>query len=132
MRLVADSHAIAWYLQGSSRLSGTAGHALSEAESTHGIVVSVATLIDLWYVTQTTQAVTTTDLTRLRDRLASSPGVALQPIDVLVANETIAIPREVLSDPWDRFIVATARVMAIPLVTRDEAIQTAGLVTTVW
>lgn len=54
MSVVADSHAIFWYVQGSARLSPAAADALMEAEQGDGIVVSVATLVDLWYVTQTT------------------------------------------------------------------------------
>ena len=48
MRVLADSHAVVWYLQGSDRLSAPAAQALSEAEETDGIVVSIATLVDLW------------------------------------------------------------------------------------
>lgn len=129
---MADSHAIVWYLAGSSRLSGPAKAVLREAESSDGIVVSVATLIDLWYVAQTTEAVTGDDLRKLRRWIVSSPAVVLHPVDVLVADETMAIPRDLLSDPWDRFIVATARALAIALVTRDDSISAARLVATVW
>jgi PIN domain nuclease of toxin-antitoxin system len=48
VRVVADSHAIVWYIGGSSRLSSAAADVLVEAEERDGIVVSVATLIDLW------------------------------------------------------------------------------------
>lgn len=132
MRVVADSHAIVWYLQGSRRLSAPATAALADAEGTDGIVVSVATLVDLWYVTQTTRAVTDADLTRLRDHLASSSAVALEPIDISIVDAATSIPRDVLTDPWDRFIVATAKALAIPLVTRDGPIRDAELVPTIW
>ena len=66
MRVVADSHAIVWYVQGSPRLSDKATAALNDAEASDGVVVSVATLVDLWYVTQTTQAVSAGDLARIR------------------------------------------------------------------
>lgn len=132
MRVVADSHAIVWYLKGSSQLSAAASQALAEAETTDGIVVSVATLIDLWYVSQTTRTVNAADLARLRDRMASSSAATWQPIDLAVADATTAIPRDVITDPWDRFIVATARVLAIPLVTRDGAIRDSALVATIW
>jgi PIN domain nuclease of toxin-antitoxin system len=56
VRVVADSHAIVWYVQGSKRLSERAGEVLAEAEAERSLVVSVATLIDLWYVSQTTQS----------------------------------------------------------------------------
>lgn len=82
MRVVADSHAIVWYVQGSPRLSDA--------------------------------------------------GAAAHPIDVAVADACTSIPRDLLADPWDRFIVATADALAAPLVTRDQAIQQARLVPTIW
>lgn len=52
-----SEHAVVWYVQGSPRLSGEAAAVLADAEATDGIVVSVAMLVDLWYVTQTAQGV---------------------------------------------------------------------------
>jgi PIN domain nuclease of toxin-antitoxin system len=37
-----------------------------------------------------------------------------------------------VADPYDRFIVAQARVAGLPLITGDGAIQESGLVRTVW
>ena len=132
MRVLADSHAIVWYIKGSDRLSPGAATALTQAEATDGVVMSVATLIDLWYVTQTTKAVTEADLAELRKQMSASPELRLHPIDEDVADATTAIPRDTLADPWDRFIVATAKVLDVPLVTRDQAIRESGLVPTIW
>jgi PIN domain nuclease of toxin-antitoxin system len=132
MRVVADSHAIVWYVQGSPRLSERAAAALSEAEASDGIVVSVATLVDLWYVTQTTQGVTANDLATLRSTMVASPKVDLHPIDVAVADAAVSIPRDALGDPWDRFILATAQALQLPLVTRDRRIQKTKAIETVW
>lgn len=132
MRVVADSHALVWYVQGSSRLSKAASSALAESERTEGIVVSVATLVDLWYITQTTQSVSIDDLTRLRAKVDASANVDLHVIDVAVADAFTLIPRTLLTDPWDRFIVATAKALAMPLVTRDGAIRESNLVETIW
>jgi PIN domain nuclease of toxin-antitoxin system len=132
VRVIADSHALVWHLQGSERLSASAAEALAGAEATDGVVVSVATLIDLWYVTRTTEALTEGHLSRLRNLLDSSDAFVLQPIDVAIVDATTSIPRGLLSDPWDRFIVGTARALAVPLVTRDESIRDAGLVRTIW
>ncbi len=57
MRLVA-----VWYAQNSLQLSSAARDALDGVDADGGIVVSVATLIDLWYVTRTTEGVTRTEL----------------------------------------------------------------------
>jgi PIN domain nuclease of toxin-antitoxin system len=132
VRIVADSHAVVWHSQRSEHLSEFAANTLIEAETTDGVVVSVASLIDLWYVTQTTESVTENDLAELRDKIASSSGWSLQPIDLDVIDATTSIPRDVLGDPWDRFIVATARALNVALVTRDSAIRNSGLVPTIW
>ncbi|MGH9152069.1 MAG: PIN domain-containing protein [Acidimicrobiales bacterium] len=58
--------------------------------------------------------------------------VDVHALDLAVADAYTAIPRSVLSDPWDRFIVATAPVLSVPLVTRDSAIREADLVETIW
>lgn len=132
MRVVADSHALVWFTQGSSRLSTTAAEVLHAAEASQGVVVSVATLIDLWYVTQTTQGVSVTQLVDLRRLVAGTPAVSFYPVDTDVADACTGISRDLLSDPWDRLIVATALSLQLPLVTRDGRIRNSGLVETVW
>jgi len=132
VRVLADSHAILWQSQRSPELSDVAADALLEAEETDGVVVSVASLIDLWYVTKTTKAITDAELAELRETISASPELSLHPIDEDVADATTAIPRDLLSDPWDRFIVATAKVLDVPLVTRDQAIRDSKLVATIW
>ncbi len=132
MRVVLDSHAIIWYVQGSARLSRTATTTITDAEQAGELVVSVATFLDLWYVTQTTQAVTADQLRSLRDRLTSSEAVTMEPVNLAVADAWHRIPRTVLADPWDRLIVATAMALQLPLVSKDEAIHQSGLVAVVW
>jgi PIN domain nuclease of toxin-antitoxin system len=48
-QVLADSHAILWFIDNPSKLSGSALAALREAEATDGIKVSAVTLFDLWY-----------------------------------------------------------------------------------
>lgn len=107
--------------------------ALASAEADEGIAVSVATLIDLWYVTQTTRAVSPEQLTAITELLAdpTSPLDAI-PIDTSVTAAFEAIPLPLLRDPWDRLITATARALGVPLVTKDGRITAAGLVEVIW
>jgi PIN domain nuclease of toxin-antitoxin system len=132
VRVLADSHAVLWYTRGSGRLSPRAASALTEAEATDGVIVSVASLVDLWYVTQTTKALTEAEVSEVREAIVTSPAFTLQPIDLAVIDATTSIPREVLSDPWDRFIVATAKTLGLSLVTKDQAIRDSGLVPSIW
>ena len=132
MAVVADSHAIVWYVQGSTRLSEPARAALAEAEAAGDLVVSVATLVDLWYVTQSTAGVTADQFQTLQERLVSSEKVTLEPVTLEVVTAAMGFARAVLPDPWDRVIVATALALQTPLVSRDRAIARSGLVPTIW
>jgi PIN domain nuclease of toxin-antitoxin system len=124
VRAVADIHALVWYLldDPDRRLSSAALAALEEAESTDGIAVSVASVVDLWYVIRTRGTFTDDQLDRvvglLRD--PESP-LEAEPIILDVAAAFRQIPRATLGDPWDRFITATAMALGLPLVTRNGA-----------
>ena len=70
MRLVADTHALIWYLLQRPELSPDAQQALDDACSTDGVVVSTALLIDLWYVTRTTKAFGDRELAQVEAAIA--------------------------------------------------------------
>ncbi len=67
MRGVADTHALIWYLldDPDRRLYSAALDALEEAAATDGVVVSVASVVDLWYVIRTRRTFTDDQLGEL-------------------------------------------------------------------
>ena len=89
VRLVADTHALVWYLldDPDRRLSSAVLAALEEAESTDGIAVSVASVVDLWYVIRTRGTFTDDQLDRVLG-LFRDPNSSLQaePITLDVAG----------------------------------------------
>ncbi len=135
MRVVADTHALIWYLldDPDRRLSSAALDALEESAATDGVVVSVASVVDLWYVIRTRQTFTDDQLGELVGLLhdPSSP-LEAAPVALEVAAAFQRIPRDALGDPWDRFISATAMALELPLVTRDRKITELDLVETIW
>ena len=56
------------------------------------------------------------------ERSLAAPGIAFQPVDAAVAAESMLLPGDPQGDPADRFLIATARVLGLPLATRDEQI----------
>jgi PIN domain nuclease of toxin-antitoxin system len=135
VRVVADTHALLWYLldDPDRRLSPDARTALEQAESTNGIAVSVASVVDLWYVIRTRGTFTDDQLDQVLG-LLRDPKTSLEaePITLDVTAAFRQIPRDALGDPWDRFITATAMALDLPLVTRDRRIRESGLVETIW
>jgi PIN domain nuclease of toxin-antitoxin system len=54
------------------------------------------------------------------------------PIEPEMMTEFERVPLEDLGDPFDRFILATAAHMGLPLVTKDRAITSTHAVDVIW
>jgi len=131
MRVLADSHVLIFYLFTPIRLSDPALEALGEAEDGAGIVVSAATLGDLWYASHKTGANSLAPgaFESLR-RTLLDPATNFDVVPVTADTMTYfdRVPIIELADPFDRFILATAAQLGLPLVTADRAISTTGAV----
>lgn len=64
--------------------------------------------------------------------VAQIEAVRILPVDVGVATKSVELPGEFHKDPADRMIVATARKLAAPLVTKDDKIRAYAHVKTIW
>ena len=107
-------------------MSDPAREALDEAVTSGGVIMSIVTLVELWYVTKTTSGVSQEEVDAIREQVCSSPTMAFFPVDEAVAEKFTTIDRDLLRDPWDRFIVATALAFDLPLVTAARRIQNSG------
>jgi PIN domain nuclease of toxin-antitoxin system len=99
------------------------------------VVVSAASLGDLWYSSHKVgkRALTPGAYESLRETVLNPASrFEVMSIDVETMDHLERFPREVLADPWDRLIVATASQLGLPLVSRDRAISVAGVVQVIW
>ena len=55
-------------------------------------------------------------------RFMAYPGVRLTPLSPDIAIESSYLPQPLHSDPADRLLIATARALQIPIITRDSHI----------
>lgn len=135
MRVIADSHAIAWYLTEPEQLSALALDALREAEDTDGIAVSVVTLGDLWYAThkKPPKQLDGSHFALIKATLLDPEANAeLVPLTQSTMHHFQLPPLQDLKDPFDRFILSTAVDLRLPLISADRAIQKAGIVEVIW
>lgn len=135
MKVVADSQALVRYLVDPTRLSEPALDALLEAEDSDGVVVSVATLGDLWYASQKTSSAPIAPgvFEHIRATvLDPSTNRLVYPISVATMMYYDVAPLHDLRDPFDRFILATAVQLGIPLVTADRAISNTKTAKIIW
>lgn len=124
MKLILDTHTLIWAVQAPERLSGPAHDALQDPEAT--ILVSSASA---WEISVKRgqgrlkfPSVTREMLTLMR----------MQPLSITIrhADEVRALP-DLHRDPFDRILVAQARVEGCVLVSRDPLVR-AYDVRTLW
>ncbi len=128
MRFVVDTHVLVWWVNEPERLTIALAGALStaSAESPLGVpdivLWEIATLVSLGRLTPTLP------LMDWLSRATAAPLVRVIAINPAIAAEVAALPEGFHRDPGDRLIVATARVLGLPLLTVDRRIRDSGLV----
>jgi PIN domain nuclease of toxin-antitoxin system len=129
MKLILDTHALVWAAEDSARLSKNAKQALAGL-TRDDIGVSALSLLELaMLIAKGRLRVCNDDGATAIANLAAR--VTVFPLDAETAWEamTLDLPQ---SDPFDRVIVATAKRLNRPLVTKDRQIRKSRLVTTLW
>lgn len=121
--LLLDTHVWIWSLEGDVRRVGRRARSLlSRAEAQDKIRISPVTLFEVMAL----HTVGRLQLTRpadewIRQAMEFAP-VRIAELTPAIAMDAGRIPREVLADPMDRLLVATAREREATLLTADTRI----------
>jgi PIN domain nuclease of toxin-antitoxin system len=128
---VCDTHALLFHATGDRRLGRRAAAILAACEAQRTIVyVPSVVLWEIALLAWRGRVNLRRPLEAFADDLFSNP--AYQPLDLTVEQIALADARRPNDDPFDALIVAAARVLDLPLVTRDQAIVESKIVRTVW
>ena len=130
--VLADTHALIWYLREPTKLSATALAALRQAAPAGDpIYVASISLVEVCYLVEKGR-LPQVAFARLDGALDNATtNLASVPLDLAIARAVAQIPRGAAPDLPDRIIAATAFHLNVPLVTRDPKIQAAPI-TTIW
>lgn len=129
---VVDTHALAWWLAGSARLSPAARRAIAREQAAGGLAIASVTLMELAQLAARGQIRTgRTPVDWLREAVAQTR-VAVRDVTPEIAATAAFLPLGFPADPFDRLITATALAEKAPLVTADRRIQDSGVVRTIW
>lgn len=130
--IVLDTHALVWWASGSAELSAKAKSAIDRECREGQIVVSAISAWEIAMLVEREKLVLSMDVVIWLDTVADIDAVCFFPVDVDISIKSVQLPGAFHKDPADRMIVATARKLAAPLVTRDEKIRAYKHVRTIW
>lgn len=129
MLYVLDTHAVVWFLEGSSRLGAAAKAAMSDPAI--DLVIPTIVLVEAGFLYAKKR--TSVDVNLVQQTLIAAANCVAYPLDEQVVS---LIPTSL--NIHDAIIVATALVykdilkLPVEVVTRDTDITNSGLVVTCW
>ena len=130
--IVLDTHALVWWVAGDSTLSKKAKAAIERELSGGEIIVSAISAWEIAMLVEREKLVLSMDVGSWLATVAAVEVVRFMPVDAEIAIKSVDLPGDFHKDPADRMIVATARKLAVPLVTKDEKIRSYAHVKTIW
>ena len=119
-----DTHAWLWWVEGDARLDSRTRDALDALPPTDRPYLAA---ISLWEIAMLAGRRRVTfpgmSLDEWLEFTTHPRSVRLVPVSPEIAAETASLPATVPGDPADRLIVASCRVLGVPLLTRDTRIR---------
>jgi len=130
--IVLDTHALVWWVNGDVALSKKAKAAIAQELTGGQIIVSAISAWEIAMLVRQEKLVLSMDVDSWLATVAAIDAVRFLPLDVEVMLKSVDLPGEFHKDAADRMIVATARKLAVPLVTKDDKIRAYAHVKTIW
>jgi PIN domain nuclease of toxin-antitoxin system len=130
--IVLDTHALVWWVSADPTLSKKAKAAIERELVGGEIIISSISAWEIAMLVEREKLVLSMDVSSWLDTISAIEAVRFMPVDVEIATKSVDLPGEFHKDPANRMIVATARKLAVPLVTKDEKIRAYAHVKTIW
>ena len=126
--IVLDTHVLVWWTNAHHQVSSGAQEAIESADV---IAVSAITGWEAAVLARRRRIQIDRDALAWLHDLATAKNVRILPITLDIAVRAAEF-HELLRDPIDCLIVATALINNAPLLTKDDRIRRSGLVETIW
>jgi len=130
--IVLDTPTLVWWVSGDPMLSRKAKAAIERELAGGEIVISAISAWEIAMLVEREKLVLSMEASSWLATIATIEAVRFMPVDIEIATRSVDLPGEFHKDPADRMIVATARKLAAPLVTKDEKIRAYAHVKTIW
>jgi len=121
MPFVTDTHPLLWHMTDDPRLSLR----VKKIFDNDYIFIPCIVFFELLYLVEKKRIVS--DFDSFITLVSSSENYNVEPLCLPIIETSKRIPRDKVTDPWDRLIAATSMHLSLPLITRDEALRDIGL-----
>ena len=129
--IVLDTHVLVWWVSGGP-LSERASREIERGAAAESLHASSISAWEIAMLVARGRLELTIDVGDWVARLEAIDGLRFAPVDNSIAVSSTLLPGELPRDPADRIIVATARSLDAPLVTRDAKLADYPHVDTIW
>lgn len=118
MWMLIDTHIFLWFVLGDPEITPAEIDKLSVAHREKRLFMSAISIWEIAMLHKGNKIALHQPLDLWIDR--ATQGIQILPITPDIALESVQLPNCVHKDPADRFILATARIHGLSLITRDE------------
>jgi len=132
-QFVTDTHPIVWHLTDSPQLSLKAKQIFEGGDrGENQIFIPSIVLVEIVYLAEKTRIDPLLIDTLLNLLSASPSNYLVAPLNLETVMAMRGIDPQLVPDMPDRIIVATAKTLNAPLISRDQQIAKAGIVKVIW
>ena len=131
--ILLDTHALIWWVSGDQdHLSADAEAAISAELQGGKIAISSISAWEVAMLVNRGRLALSMDLSAWLSMVEAIEAVTFISVDNEIGVKAVELPGDFHKDPADRLIVATARKLAVPVVTADDKIRAYSHVRTIW
>ena len=130
--IVLDTHTWIWYVSNPELLSKRAKRSIEAALKLKEIFISSISVWEVALLVASKRLELTMNIVDWIAKSEAFPFFHFVPVDNAIALKSVNLPEPLHKDPADRIIIATAMVMGVPVVSKDEKILNYPHVQTIW
>ncbi|MBI5676154.1 MAG: PIN domain-containing protein [Nitrospirae bacterium] len=129
MNFVADTHALLWWFSNSSRISPMASEIFEECENGEHIIF-VPSIVIAEALSIFDKKRISFDFKTLFKKINDSDNFRIIALDYSILKKMVSLKD--IPELHDKIIVATAKYLNLPIVTKDETLQNISAIETIW
>lgn len=123
--ILIDTHVLIWVVGRDARL-GLKARQILDTSGPGEVLVSAITPWEIALLDRKGRLPLGKEVLQWLDDALGHPRIGLSPLEPSISVESARLPDNFHNDPADRIIVATSRVLGVPLMTADRAILAYG------